>query len=70
MTTMTSRVEIADHVEEAFRHGPATREDLLGEAVRTGARPAVIDVLGRLPERPYPTLRELWADLPGLPVER
>jgi len=65
---IVTRIEIADHVERAFSTGPATREDLLTAARTAGARPAVLDLLTTLPDRSYPELRQLWADLPETPI--
>ena len=65
-----TRVEIADHVRAAFAHGPAPRQALVVAATRSGARPEVLGVLERLPDRRYQELRHLWGDLPDVPVER
>lgn len=64
-----SRVEIADHVRDVFEHGPVTRTELLAQAADHGARPAVLHTLGRLPDRIYRDLRELWQDIPDVPIE-
>jgi uncharacterized membrane protein len=69
MANPATRVEIAGAVRGAFGHPIATRGELLAAAVRNGARPEVITVLEQLPsDRPYRQLRDLWPDLPGLPV--
>jgi hypothetical protein len=68
--TTVTRIEIADHVETAFAAGPATRDDLLAAARTAGARPALLAVLGDLPDRPYAELRQLWTDLPEVPITR
>ncbi|BCJ27480.1 DUF2795 domain-containing protein [Actinocatenispora sera] len=68
--TTVTRIEIADHVESAFAAGAATRADLLTAARSTGARPALLAVLGDLPDRPYAELRQLWTDLPEVPIAR
>ena len=52
----------------AFGTGPATRGDLLAAATANRARPEVIEVLQRLPELPYRTVRDLWQELADLPV--
>jgi hypothetical protein len=41
----------------------------VGAAERTGARPAVLHVLRRLPMGPFHDLRQLWPALPGVPIE-
>jgi len=66
--TAVTRTELADHVEAAFVAGPAARGDLLQAAVSSRARPEVIDVLRRLPEREFRSLRELWQELADLPL--
>ncbi|BCJ38413.1 hypothetical protein Athai_59160 [Actinocatenispora thailandica] len=68
--TTVTRIEIADHVESAFATGAASRDDLLGAARTAGARPALLAVLGDLPDRPYAELRQLWTDLPEIPIAR
>ncbi len=65
-----TRVEIVDHVEQAFVDAPLRREDLLAAVVAAGARPEVEAVLRRLPERHhYSHPRELWQHLGEVPVE-
>jgi hypothetical protein len=64
-----SRVEIADHVRDAFVAGPASLEAVMAAAATSGARREVLDVLERLPDRTYQELRHLWGDLGGIPIE-
>jgi hypothetical protein len=64
-----TRIEIADHVEDAFARAPASKSDLLATATATRARTEVLDTLGRLPDRHHRSLRDLWPHLPGVPVE-
>lgn len=64
-----TRIEIAEHTAEAFTGATVTREQLLAVATQTGARPAVLRVLERLPDVPFHELRELWPDLPDVPIE-
>jgi hypothetical protein len=69
MADPATRTEIADAVHDAFNRPIATRSELLAVAVGNSARPEVITVLEQLPDdRPYRHLRDLWPDLPGLPV--
>lgn len=63
-----TRLEIADHVESAFVTGPATSVQLLDAARTGGARPALLAVLGGLPDRQYAELRQLWTDLAEVPI--
>lgn len=65
-----TRIEIADAVETAFEHPPASKSDLLSHATANRARVGVLDAIARLPERDFRRLRDLWAHLPGVPVDR
>ncbi|WP_165985214.1 hypothetical protein [Streptomyces sp. YIM 98790] len=64
-----TRMEIADHLAGAFpQDGGLDRDALLAAAAC--ARPEVLTILRTLPEqRRYTTLRQLWEDLPHIPVE-
>lgn len=65
-----TRIEVVDHVGPAFASGPLTRADLVAAASHSGARPAVVSVLGRLPEgRRFNRPHDLWLDLPDVPIE-
>ena len=66
---MVTRVEVIDHIGEAFNGDPLTRFDLQNVARRHGARPAVIDLLGQLPDRRFIRPHELWNDLRDVPIE-
>jgi hypothetical protein len=63
-----TRTELANHIEAAFTGGPATRDALLAYAASSHARPELLDLLHTLPQRSYPTLRDLWRDLGHVPV--
>jgi hypothetical protein len=63
-----TRTELANHIEAAFATAPATRTDLLAAAVASSARPHAIDLLHQLPDKTYANIRELWYDLPDVPV--
>lgn len=63
-----TRIEFANHIQAAFAAGPATRDNLLAYAVGSHARPAVIAVIQTLPDRTYPTIRDLWYHLSDVPV--
>ena len=64
-----TRAEVTDHVAGGFVEGPVMTADLVAAAVRSGARPAVIEQLRRIPERRFVELRELWIALPQVPVD-
>jgi Protein of unknown function (DUF2795) len=65
-----TRVEVVDHIGGAFAAGPLTRSDLITEAQRVGARPAVVELLGRLPDQKFTRPNELWTDhLRDVPIE-
>lgn len=63
-----TRVEIAEYVEDAFAAGAAGRGELLAAATGRHARPALLDLLGSLPDRQYAELRQLWTELPEVPI--
>ncbi|GAA4711476.1 DUF2795 domain-containing protein [Phytohabitans rumicis] len=67
MSTIT-RTELVTHIEAAFAHGPATRDNLLAYAVGSHARPELITVIENLPDKAYTEIRDLWYDLPDVPV--
>lgn len=64
-----TRVEVIDHIGAAFTGGPLTRSDLLLAAQRVGARPAVLELLERLPDHRFSRPNELWTDLKDVPIE-
>ncbi|MGA5442357.1 hypothetical protein ACPCKW_22960 [Streptomyces griseoincarnatus] len=61
-----TRLEIAHHLAGHFANGGVNRSDLLIAAV--DARPEVRAVLEQLPDRRYTDLRQVWEDLPAIPV--
>ena len=63
-----TRIELAVHVEAAFAAGPTTRDRMLAYAAGSHARPEIITVLQSLPDKPYPTIRDLWYHLADVPV--
>lgn len=65
-----TRLDIVEYIESAFATGPATREVLLATATAGHARPQVMAVLDRLPDRTYSSPRDLWYDLPDVPLQR
>ncbi|MFP8904999.1 DUF2795 domain-containing protein [Streptomyces atacamensis] len=67
MTSYVTRIEIADCVEHLLSGGGgADRQDLLTAAAQ--ARLEIRQVLEQLPERRYTSLRQLWEELPLIPV--
>ncbi|MGH9113756.1 MAG: DUF2795 domain-containing protein [Acidimicrobiales bacterium] len=66
---VVTRVEVIDHIGQAFAGAPLTRSDLLAAARRGAARPEVLEVLGRLPDRRFSRPHELWTDLRDVPIE-
>lgn len=64
-----TRVEIAGAVGDAFGVRSVTRAELVEQAVAAGARPVVVTMLRSLPERRFNDLRQLWDDLPEMPVQ-
>ncbi|MEU9280378.1 hypothetical protein [Streptomyces sp. NPDC048341] len=66
MTAEATRVEIADQLAGLFANGAVSKHDMLIAAA--GARPEVLEVLSVLPDRRYTELRQVWEDLPRVPV--
>lgn len=67
MADDVTRREIADHLSPLFANGGVSRHDLLIGAA--DARPEVRKVLEQLPpDRRYTELRQVWEDLPAIPV--
>lgn len=64
-----TRVEVIDHVGSAFTSGSLTRADLVAAASRSGARSAVVELLGRLRDRKFSRPHDLWDDLADVPIE-
>lgn len=67
-STPVTRVEILDLLDSTFTAGPVSRTALVGAARSLGARVELLDLLEHLPERQYTHQRELWVDLPHVPV--
>ena len=65
---MITRTALIDHLEAVFTSGPAGRDTLLAHAVASHARPEIVTVIEGLPDKTYTSPRELWYDLPDLPV--
>jgi hypothetical protein len=66
---VVTRVEVVDHIGAAFTGSPLTRSELVATAQRVGARPAVVELLGTLPDRKFSRPHELWNDLSHVPIE-
>jgi hypothetical protein len=66
---VVTRVEVIDHIGEAFTTGSLTRADLMAAASRSGARSAVVDLLGRLPDRKFSRPHDLWDNLADVSIE-
>lgn len=64
-----TRMEIIDYVGTAFaRRGPVTTKGILRRARGAGAPAAVIATLEQLPDRRFSNIRQLWEELPGVPI--
>jgi hypothetical protein len=55
--------EFATSVAPAFAAGPASRDLILAYATASHARPELIDLLCRLPNRAFPDVDDLWREL-------
>ena len=69
VNVVVTRVEVIDNIGDAFAGTPLTRSDLIGAARRVGARPAVLELLERLPDHRFSRPNELWTDLKDVPIE-
>jgi hypothetical protein len=58
-------LELATYLEDA--PWPATREELIDYAMRSGAPMEVVENLEELPEEdvPYESIEEIWPDYPS-----
>jgi len=63
-----TRSEIAQAIGAAFGMGQVDRDQIVETARRCGARPEVVSMLEQLPARRFNDLRELWSELPEMPV--
>lgn len=66
---VVTRVEVITHLGDVFAHGPQTRSELVAAASSSGARRAVLDLLGRLPERRFTQPQDIWFDLGHVPID-
>ena len=69
MAQPTSRVEIADLIENEFDGSPRHSEELITAARDAGARQRGIETLSSLPDTNYVGLSELWQHLPEIQIE-
>ncbi|WP_216215691.1 DUF2795 domain-containing protein [Amycolatopsis aidingensis] len=60
--------ELSDHIENAFVTAQPRVADLLDAAIRSHARPPVVDALNRLPQRRFTSLMDVLSELPELPI--
>jgi hypothetical protein len=66
----TSRSEIADSIGGAFTGAPLTRGEMIEAGRASSAPEEVLLALASLPEdKRFASIRDLWPDLPDLPVE-
>lgn len=64
-----TRLEVVMGVSSAFHCGRPTRFQVMTAAGQTAARPEVLALLQRLPDRRYDAPNDLWVELPDVPVE-
>lgn len=57
-----------DAIYPAFTRGGASADEVRAAASAAEPRREIIDMLGKLPARRYPSIREVWADLPEMPI--
>jgi hypothetical protein len=63
-----TRTEVLDLVGDVLAEPPTTAADLVDEARRRGARPEVVTLLQRLPDRRFHRPHDLWEELPEVPL--
>lgn len=64
-----TRIEVAEAIGEAFEGKPISREELIEQAQRRKVADPLIGLLRSLPNRRYRHVRDLWEDLPEVPIE-
>jgi hypothetical protein len=63
-----TRLEIAGVIGDLFGFRGVHRNEMLDAARGANARARVIDLLSMLPTREYSDLRQIWEELPEIPV--
>lgn len=66
---VVTRTEIVDAIGDAFTGSEINKQTLVDTAQRGDARPEVIDLLSRLPERRYWQPQQIWLELPNIPID-
>lgn len=68
-TGPVTRSEVVDAIALAFDAPQASTADLITAALRSSARPEVVDLLHGLPSREFTRPHDLWTHLPEIPLE-
>lgn len=63
-----TRTEIAEAVRDAFGPRPVSRAEIIAAAQSSGARAEVVDALQHGLRQEYSDLRQIWSDLPDMPL--
>lgn len=66
--TAVTRREVLDAIYPAFVNGGAGRDAIIAAATAADPRPEIMAMLEKLPARHYPNVRDVWSDLPEMPV--
>jgi hypothetical protein len=66
--TGVTRREVLDAIYPAFASGGAGKNEILAAAAGAEPRSEITAMLGRLPARRYPSVRDVWSDLPEMPI--
>jgi hypothetical protein len=66
--TGITRREVLDAIYPAFARDGASKDEIVAAAVTAEPRSEIVELLGRLPARRYPSVREVWSDLPEMPI--
>lgn len=69
MTRRVTRTEVVEELGGVFSGSGASRRDLIAEARRRSARPQLMQLLERLPDRRYRHIRDLWTEAPEVPLD-
>jgi len=66
--TGITRREVLDAIYPAFANGGAGKNEILAAAAGAEPRSEITAMLGRLPARRYRSVRDVWSDLPEMPI--
>lgn len=65
---IVTRTEIADLIGDVFAEPAVSKGRLVAQATARQGRTPVVNLLEGLQERTYNSLRDLWGQLPEVPI--